>query len=112
MLYIVLTSIIQESTNGRYPINVEDLLWTNTITQKDKKPHTAGLDVPQYRTLKYKLPKYRLKIKKAQYRSTVNPNAPSSSKGKQKMQFKPDKGLVIRTELTAGVAWIFVVFLR
>ena len=33
-------------------------------------------------------------------------------KGKQKMKFKPDKGLVIKTELTAGVAWIFVVFLR
>lgn len=79
-LYIVLTSIIQESTNWRYRINVEDLLLTNTIiTQKDKKPHTAGLDVPQYRTLKYKLPKYRLKIKKVQYRNTVNPNAPSKS---------------------------------
>ena len=61
VLYIVLTCIRQEGTNGRYRINVEDLLLTNTITQKDKKPHTEGLDVPQYRTLKYKLPKYRLK---------------------------------------------------
>lgn len=61
VLYVVLTCIRQESTYGRYRINVEDLLLTNTITQKDKKLHTEGLDVPQYRTLKYKLPTYRLK---------------------------------------------------
>ena len=35
-----------------------------------------GWTIPQYRTLKSKLPKYRLK--KAQYRNTVNPHAPSA----------------------------------
>ena len=39
---------------------------------KNRIPH--GWILPQYRTLKSKLPKYRLK--KAQYRNTVNPHVP------------------------------------
>ena len=39
------------------------LLLPNTVNQKDAKPHTAGLDDTHYRTLKSKIPKYRLKKK-------------------------------------------------
>ena len=36
---------------------VNDLLLPNTVSHKDEKPRTAGLMIPQYGTLKSKLPK-------------------------------------------------------
>ena len=39
----------------------KDLLLPVAVSQKDEKPLTAGLDDTQYRTLKSKLPKHRLK---------------------------------------------------
>ena len=52
-----------------YLYTVKNLLLQNTISQKDEKPHTAGLNdtstlhLHLSRTLKSKLPKYRLKKK-------------------------------------------------
>ena len=51
----------QESTNKWYCNTVKDLLLPNTTSKKDEKPHTTGQMIPQYLTLKSKLPKYRLK---------------------------------------------------
>ena len=36
--------IRQERANERYRNTVKDLLLPNTVSQKDEKPHTAGLD--------------------------------------------------------------------
>ena len=44
VLHSVLTCIRQESANERYRNTVKDLLLPNTVSQKDGKPHTAGLD--------------------------------------------------------------------
>ena len=52
----ILTCFRKESENEQYHNTVKDLLLSNTVTQKDIKPHTAGQD--------------------AQYRNTVNPHVP------------------------------------
>ena len=43
--------------NGTAIPCVNDLLLPNTVSHKDEKPCTAGLMIPQYGTLKSKLPK-------------------------------------------------------
>ena len=40
----ILTYIRQERPNEQYRNTVKDLLLPNTVTQKDEKPHTTGLD--------------------------------------------------------------------
>ena len=42
--YIVLTCMRQERAIERYLNTVKDILLPNTISQKDEKQHTAGLD--------------------------------------------------------------------
>ena len=74
-VFQILTYIRQERLNERYRNTVKDLLLPNTVNQKDENRIPQGWMIPQYRTLKSKLPKYRLK-KKAQYRNTVNPHVP------------------------------------
>ena len=71
MLHIVLTFIRQEIANKWYHNTVNDFLLPNTVNQKDEKQYTAWLDDGAILHIKSKLPKYRLK--KAQYRNTVNP---------------------------------------
>ena len=44
VLHGVLTCIRQESANERYHNTVKDPLLPNTVSQKEEKPHTAGLD--------------------------------------------------------------------
>ena len=62
----------KESANKRYWYcnTVNNLISLHTIRQNDEKPHTAEPDD----TAKLKLSKYRMK--KAQYRNTVNPHVP------------------------------------
>ena len=50
-------------------------LTPNTISQKDKKSHTTGLDDTAILHIKIKVTEMSLK-KKAQYRSTLNPHVP------------------------------------
>ena len=57
----ILTCFRQESENEQYRNTVKYFLFPNTVSQKDKKPHTAGLDNTVIPTLKSKLPKYHLK---------------------------------------------------
>ena len=56
-VFQILTYIRQERPNEQYRNTVKDLLLPNTVSQKDEKPHTAGLDD----TATPKLPKYGLK---------------------------------------------------
>ena len=51
---------------------VNDLPLPNS---QPEKPRTAGLMIPQYGTLKSKLPKLNTVWKKAQYCNAVNPDA-------------------------------------
>ena len=43
-VFQILTYIRQERPNEQYRNTVKDLLLPNTVSQKDEKPHTAGLD--------------------------------------------------------------------
>ena len=47
----------------------------NTISQKDKKSHTTGLDDTAILRIKIKVTEMSLR-KKAQYRNTLNPHVP------------------------------------
>ena len=71
----VLTCMRHQSTNERHYNTVKDFRLPSTVSQKDEKLHTAGLDdytaIPH---VQIKLPKYSMQ--KAQYRNTVNPNVP------------------------------------
>ena len=40
---------------------MKDILLPNTVSQKDENRIRQGYMIPQYRTLKSKLPKYRMK---------------------------------------------------
>ena len=53
----------------------KDLLLPNTVSQKDEKPHTSGLDDTAIPHIKIKITEIPL-IKRTQYRNTVNPNVP------------------------------------
>ena len=44
VLHSAWTGIRQESANERYLNTLKDLLFLKTVSQKDKKQHTAGLD--------------------------------------------------------------------
>ena len=62
----------QESANERFLNTLKDLLQSNTVSQKEEKPHTAGLDDTAREDLNYRNTAW----KKAQYPNTVNPNVP------------------------------------
>ena len=64
-----------EGTNKHYRITVQDLLLPSTVSQKDEKPHTAGLEyiapikikiseIPQYRKPKCP-PHHTLKVEQS-----------------------------------------------
>ena len=44
VLHVRLTCVKQKSANERYRSNMKDILLPNTVSQKDEKPYTAGLD--------------------------------------------------------------------
>ena len=61
-VFQILTDIGQERPNEPYRNTVKDLLLPNTVSQKDKKPHTARLDDTAIPHIKIKITeKYRLK---------------------------------------------------
>ena len=51
------------------------LILPNTVSQKDEKPHTSGLDDTAIPHIKTEITKITLE-KKTQYRNTVNLNVP------------------------------------
>ena len=71
----ILTCFRQESENEQYRNTLKDLLLSNTVAQKDEKPHTAGQDDTVIPHIKIKITEIPLE-KKAQYRNTVNPHVP------------------------------------
>ena len=74
-VFQILTYIRQERPNEQYHNTVMDLLLPNTVSQKDEKPHTAGLDDTAIPHIKIQITEIPLE-KKAQYRNTVNPHVP------------------------------------
>jgi len=44
----------QESANERFLNTLKDLLQSNTVSQKEEKPHTAGLDDTAREDLNYR----------------------------------------------------------
>ena len=75
MLHILLTCIGQESANERYCSTVKDLLLPNSVSQKDEKPNTAGLDDTAIPFIKIKITEIpHEKLNTAIF--TVNPNFP------------------------------------
>ena len=69
-LFTVKSKVFQIFRRGQIP----RFFALNTVSQKDETCIPQGWMIPQYRTFKLKLPKYRLK--KAQYRNTTNPYVP------------------------------------
>ena len=61
-VFQILTYIRQERPNERYRNTKKDLLLPSTLSQKDEKPHTAGLDdtaipdIPLEKKLKTAIP--------------------------------------------------------
>ena len=60
-VFQILTYIRQGRPNEQYRNTVRDLLLPNTVTQKDEKPHTAGLDDTAIPHIKIQITEYRLK---------------------------------------------------
>ena len=74
-VFQILTFIREERPNEQYRNTVKDLRLPNTVSQKDEKPHSAGLDDTAIPYIKIKITEIPLE-KKAQYRNIVNPHAP------------------------------------
>ena len=73
----ILTCFRQESEKEQYSNSVKDLVLSNTVRQKDEKPHTAGQDDTAIPHIKIKIKITEIPLeKKAQYRNTVNPHVP------------------------------------
>ena len=70
-VFQILTYIRQERPNERYRNTKKDLLLPSTLSQKDEKPHTAGLDDTAILDIKIKITEIPLQ-KKPQNRDTVN----------------------------------------
>ena len=62
-VFQILTYIRQERPNERYCNTVKDLLLLDTVSQKDEKPHTAGLDDTVIPHIKIKITKIPLEKK-------------------------------------------------
>ena len=65
----ILTCFRKESENEQYHNTVKDLLLSNTVTQKDIKPHTAG----QYDTA---IPHIKIKITEIPLEKKLNTAIP------------------------------------
>ena len=59
-VFQILTYIRQGRPNEEYRNIVKDLLLPKTVSQKDEKPHTAGLDDTAIPHIKIKITEYRL----------------------------------------------------
>ena len=59
----ILTCLRQESENEQYCNTVKDLLLSNTVTQKDEKPNTAGQDDTAIPHIKIKITEIPLEKK-------------------------------------------------
>ena len=66
----------KESANKRYRKTVNNLISPNTVSQNDQKPHTAELDDTAIPHVKIEITEIKYRMKKAQYRNTVNPHVP------------------------------------
>ena len=67
----------QDNANERYHNTVKDLvLRPNAVSQKDEKPHTAGLDDTAIPHVKINGIEIRMKKSQSIYRNTVNFNVP------------------------------------
>ena len=75
-VFQIFTYFRQEGPNEQYCNTVKDLLLPNTVSQKDEKPHTEGLDDTAIPHIKIQITEIPLE-RKAQYRNTVNPHIPS-----------------------------------
>ena len=74
----ILTYIRQERLNEQYRNTVKDLLLPNTVSQKDEKPHTAGLDDTAILPIKIKITEiYRLKESSIPQYRKLTPMSPS-----------------------------------
>ena len=71
VLHSVLTCIRQENAHERYRNTMKDLL-SSTVSQKDEKPHTAGLDGAAISHVKISIIEIPLEKKL----NTVNPSVP------------------------------------
>ena len=82
-VFQILTYIRQERPNEQYRNTVKDLLLPNTVSLKDEKPHTAGMDdttIFSAHLVKSKLLKYRLKKSSIpQYHKPPCPSLKSNS---------------------------------
>ena len=67
-----MTYIRQERTNEQYGNTVKVLLLPNTVSQRDEKPHTAGLDDTAIPHPKIKITEIPLEKRL----NTVNPHVP------------------------------------
>ena len=91
-VFQTLTYFRQEGPNEQYRNTVKDLLLPNTVSQKDEKPRTEGLDDAAIPHIKIQITEIPLE-KKAQYRNTENPHVPllfhlcSSKEGGQPVRF-------------------------
>ena len=73
-----MTYIRQERLNEQYRNTVKDLLLPNTVSQKDEKPHTAGLDDTAIPHIKIKITEiYRLKESSIPQYRKLTPMSPS-----------------------------------
>ena len=54
-VFQILTYIRQERPNERYRNTKKDLILRSTVSQKDEKPHTAGLDDTAIPDIKIKM---------------------------------------------------------
>ena len=65
-VFQILTYIRQERPNEQYRNTVKDLLLPDTVSQKDEKPHTAGLDdtvIPHIKCICHSEPTRGMKMK-------------------------------------------------
>ena len=73
-VFQILTYIRQERPNERYRNTVKELLLPNTISQKDEKPYTAGVDDTSIPAINIKISEIPLE-KKRHYGNIVSPHA-------------------------------------
>ena len=62
-VFQTLTYIRQERANEQYCNTMKDLLLLNTVSQRDEKPHTAGLDDTAILHIKIKITEIPLEKK-------------------------------------------------
>ena len=88
-VFQILTYIRQERPNEQYRNTVKDLLLPNTVSQKDEKPHTAGLDDTAIPHIKIKITEIPLEKKL----NTVNPRPMSPSVRSKTLIFRTSQSV-------------------